>query len=271
MKISASIVLYKSDPVMVEELIQCFFNSSLNGALYLIDNSPTDELLELIGSNSKIRYYHLPNNPGFGTAHNFAIREVIGKGDYHFIINPDIKFGSEVIKELILWTKGKEDVGAVMPRVVYPNNQVQFLTKILPSPFILVIRRIRLLKPLYKKKCDQYELRHIEPRNLKNVPFLSGCFLLLDLNNLNEELLFDERYFMFFEDVDLCRKLNKAGLKTLYCNDVTVIHDHVAKSFFKGKYLKMYLQSAIQYFNKWGWFYDSDREYYNKKAIEQIE
>lgn len=100
-------------------------------------------------------------------------------------------------------------------------------------------------------------------------PSVSGCFMLLTNALLQELDGFDERYFMYLEDVDLCRRALPLT-KIYYCPETTIIHVF-NKGSYKSKLLLWYhVRSAITYFNKWGWFFDRKRHAYNKKALLEI-
>jgi GT2 family glycosyltransferase len=105
--------------------------------------------------------------------------------------------------------------------------------------------------------------------NTMDVPFISGCFMFLKTAVLNDVGLFDDRYFMYCEDLDFSRRIN-ARYRTVFYPEVEIVH-HYAKGSYKNKnLLKIHLQSAFQYFNKWGWFFDRQRSLANKITLEKI-
>jgi hypothetical protein len=81
--------------------------------------------------------------------------------------------------------------------------------------------------------------------------------------------MFDENMFMYAEDTDLTRRINRV-YKTLYYPHVTIYHDHQKASHKSFKMLFAHLKTTIYYFNKWGWFFDKEREEINKRIIKQI-
>ena len=92
MIVTASLVLYKNDIHIVKKTISSLFDSNLDIKLYLIDNSPTDDLKLLSKINDRIEYYHNASNTGFGSGHNYAIKKtILNKTKYHFIINDNKK------------------------------------------------------------------------------------------------------------------------------------------------------------------------------------
>ena len=82
--------------------------------------------------------------------------------------------------------------------------------------------------------------------------------------------LFDENIFMYLEDIDLNRRIF-SKYKTIYYPDATVIHEHQKESYKNKKLLKVHIQSAIYYFNKYGWFFDKERTNINRNVLRELE
>lgn len=270
--ISASIVLYKSDTTILNKTIMSILNCERHHSivLYLVDNSPTNELESLLYESTNIKYIHNPSNPGFGSAHNLAIKEAIEVGStYHFIINPDIYFDEDVIGEMVRQMNLDSSIGMLMPRVLNPDGSLQYLPKLLPSPWHIVWRRLKWPSQAFKRFIDWYELRNVSPNITLNVPLLSGCFTLLNLEAVKNIGLYDDIFFMYFEDWDLSRRMHKK-YKTLYFPKVAVFHEYHSGANHNMKLFKIFLRSAYRYFTKWGWFVDKERTAVNKKVLEQI-
>ena len=130
-KITASIVLYHNDTTILKAAINSFLNNQLDIHLYLIDNSLTSDL-ESISSDSRVSYFHNPSNPGFGAAHNIAIKKAIESGsEYHLVLNPDIYFEKGTLAKIVNFMDQNHDVGNLMPKVLYPDGQIQYLCKLI--------------------------------------------------------------------------------------------------------------------------------------------
>ncbi|HZK12026.1 MAG TPA: glycosyltransferase [Atribacterota bacterium] len=90
--------------------------------IFIIDNSPTDELKTFGKLSNKIVYIFNPSNLGFGVAHNIAMRKSIKiSAKYHLVLNPDVYFEQGVLEELFTYMENNPDVELVMPKVLYPN------------------------------------------------------------------------------------------------------------------------------------------------------
>lgn len=100
-------------------------------------------------------------------------------------------------------------------------------------------------------------------------PILSGCFTLLNLDVIQLVGGYDERFFMYFEDFDLSRRVNRF-YKTLYFPKVHVTHAYNSEANKSIKLLLIFLTSAIRYFNKWGWIFDLNRKKVNSKTLNQF-
>jgi len=268
--IVCSLVLYKNDRKQVLDAIESFLNTDLKVRLVLIDNSPTDALKDII-SDPKAEYTHNPSNPGYGSTHNIAIRKYADITKYHLVLNPDIYYSRGVLEDIIRFMENDYTIGLVMPKVLYPDGTIQYLAKLLPSPFVFFARRFLPIAFLKKKITDKFELRFSGYDTIMEVPYLSGCFMIFSTGALKKINGFDENIFMHMEDLDITRRCSDAGFKTLFYPNQFVYHDHSHKSFLTAANLKMYLTSAYYYFNKWGWFFDKKRSLINKKTIKMIQ
>lgn len=264
--ITSSLVLYKTKLSDIDYIINSVLKSEIN-KLYVIDNSPTDDLKEIIDSfrNKRIEYIYGHGNIGYGRANNIGLQKAIEyKSKYHIILNPDIIFESNVIAELRTYMDKNEDVGQILPNVTYPDGTIQYLCKLLPHPVDIFARR--LLPPKYSAKRNyRYEMHGMGYDKIWNCPILSGCFMFIRTKVLEDVGGFDPRFFMYFEDFDLMRRIHRVS-KTIFYPYTSIIHNHAAEHRYNSKLFKEGLKSAIRYFNKWGWFFDKERASINKMA-----
>ncbi len=269
-QLTCSLVTYNNDYGMLEKAVNSFLDTELNVKLIIVDNSPSSKLKTLQDIDlSKIEYIHNPSNPGFGAAHNIALDKIKGKTQFHLILNPDIYFDSGVNEKLISYLKSNKQVGIVMPKIIFPNGEEQKLTKLLPRPIDFIVRRLIPISVLKKKINFRYEMQKFSRESILESPCLSGCYMLLNMDIFNSINGFDERYFMYCEDNDLCRQVLEIGYKNIFYPEITVVHDHVRKSVFKWSTLKSFVLSMISFFNKWGWFFDKQRVKFNNTALNQ--
>ncbi len=266
--ISASIVLYHNNREQLQKVINSYFTTSLNVQLYLIDNSLTNLLKDMAMLDRRIIYIFNNANIGYGAGHNIAIRKSIKNNvAYHIVLNPDLVFQGEIIDEMYNYMNHHKNIGNLMPKILYPNGENQYLAKLLPTPLDWILRRF-LPSKFTKNITDRFELRYTNYTEIMNVPFLSGCFMFLRISALEEVGLFDEDIFMYMEDIDLNRRLH-AKYKTLYYPNVSVYHEYERGSHKNWKLLRISIESSIKYFNKWGWIFDKERKSINDKLLKE--
>ncbi len=265
--ITASIVTYHTSFDELSRVIHCVLESSVT-FLYVIDNSSNDKLREVTALSDKIKYIH-SINLGYGSGHNIAIREAMAKGaKYHAVINPDIYFEKGTLEELACYMDNHLDVAQVMPRVVYPDGSLQYLCKMIPTPMDLIFKRF-LPGRFTQKRLEKFQLRFTGYNREMNVPYLSGCFMFFRVSAFEKVGLFDERFFMYPEDIDITRRMHHY-YKTMFYPHATIVHDHGAASYKSRKMLRIHIMNMIRYFNKWGWIWDAERRKVNRELLAEL-
>jgi len=267
--LSASIVAYKNSASILAQTIHSFLSSTKDSRLYLIDNSPTDQL-KYLAYDPRIIYSFNGKNIGFGAAHNVALRKAVNESKYHLVLNPDVYFDESVLAKLYDYMELNTTVGLVMPKVLYPDGRIQPVCKLLPSPKTLILRRFfNFLTSSLEKENYKYELHLSGYNKIIDAPFLSGCFMFLRTEALRTVGLFDERFFLYTEDTDLSRRIHKI-YRTVFFPEATIHHYHERGSYKSPLLLWRNILSAVKYFNKWGWAIDAERENFNTRALEQL-
>jgi len=268
--ITGSMLLYNNRAEAVQKTIRCFLDTKLPIKLYIVNNSADDKQY-IIPKDERIEYIVNGKNLGFGAGHNIAIRKSLNQSSYHLILNPDIFFKEGVLESLHAFMEANDKVGLVMPKICYFDGSKQYLCKLLPTPLDLILRRLDLsaLKVLLKDKKDKYELRLTGYDKIMEVPHLSGCFMFIRNEVFKKVGIFDERFFIYLEDVDLSRRIHRQ-YRTVYYPEAVVYHEHERGSYKNYTLLKHHIVSAIHYFNKWGWFFDKERSNINKKIMRQL-
>lgn len=264
--LNASIVLYNHSLSEITPLVEILRKSEQVSVIFLIDNSPDrNTSFEQLDVN----YLHLGKNIGYGAAHNIAIRQTIEQNiPYHLVVNPDISFDFEILQKISDFMDSNPKIGHVMPKVYYPSGEIQYLCKLLPTPFDLIFRRF-LPQSWTKKGMDKFELRSSGYNQTMDVPYLSGCFMFLRTEALMKVGLFDERFFMYPEDIDLTRRIQRE-FRTVFYPDLSIIHYHARDSYLNLKMLWIHTSNMIRYFNKWGWIFDRERKIINKNTLNQF-
>lgn len=264
--ITASIVLYNSPFEEVEQLLPAL---EMVEALYLIDHSTNNNLAALPNLSPKIKYIK-QKNLGYGSGHNVALREVVKSNPdgYHLILNADVVLANDVLSELTNFMEEHTECGITMPVVLDNDGQNVYFCKLLPTPLDLIYRRF-LPYSVAEKRTERLQLKQADYSKIINAPWLSGCFMFLRVSTLKKVGFFDERYFMYAEDIDFSRRFHQVS-QTLLCPKVSIIHYHQALSYRSFKMFLIHLSSVIKYFNKWGWFWDRERDLINYNLLNEL-
>ena len=266
--ITASIVVFKNEPSLVVAAVKSFLASSLEGVLFLVDNSPRNTLRAYFDHEPRVQYIFNNKNLGFGAAHNIALKKSAALGArYHIVLNPDVYFDQGVVPKLLTLMDNHPEVGLVMPKVLYPDGRIQHLCKLLPSPGNLFTRRF--LAKWFSRINHVYELKFSGYNKVMDVPCLSGCFMFLRNDCLKKIGLFDERIFLYTEDIDLTRRIHK-HFRTVFFPEVSIYHLHERGSYKRLMPFLFHLSSAVTYFNKWGWFNDPERDQINQMTLTRL-
>lgn len=271
-RLTASLVLFRNRADSFEPAVRCFLQGSGDGRLFVVDNSEKPIRSDLF-DDPRIDITFAGRNLGFGAGHNLALRRIEQTlqqtPQAHLFLNPDVSFGVETLPTLTAELDRDPSIGALMPRIVFPNGDLQHLCKLLPTPADLFARRFLPLPPLIKAMNRRYELHDLPQDGSLDVPTLSGCFLLVRYPLLRLIGGFDERYFMYMEDVDLVRRIGDRG-RTVYLPSVSVTHGYAKGSYRDRLLLGYHLRSARLYFDKWGWWFDRTRRERNRRVLRAL-
>ena len=284
--ITASIVTYNHHLLDFEPVLRSLFASPVD-VVYIVDHS--DDMLDLkqelqefamrvltgepelkqkVEKGFKVIYLPHENN-GYGGGHNVALKEAQKLGSkYHLVVNPDVWFGPEVIPALIEYMDNNDDVGQMMPKVMYPNGQIQRLAKLLPTPMDF-IGRFCLPEFLIKRRNTRFELVQSGFTKILNVPYLSGCFMFFRMSAIEEVGMFDEYFFLHAEDIDMTRRMHQR-YKTIFYPHVAIYHTFTRGSRRSLKLLIIQIVNILKYLNKWGWWCDEERTEINNEVLSKI-
>lgn len=265
--LSCSIVSYNSSlsdlSALLTSLVASIGEASDDGLLsksevYLIENGRFRTDLEscrriLSKSEISLNIIQGQGNVGYGTAHNLAIRKT--KSHHHLVLNPDVVLAKRNIPAAIRFIKAHKDAVMLAPLAKYPDGRPQYLSKNSPSVTCLLIRGFggKFFKKLFDRKLARYELRDAIQRGKPfTVPIASGCYMYCDRQVLVACKMFDEEYFLYFEDYDLCRRISEKG-SIYHVPEIEIVHaggDSAKKGF---DHIRMFLRSGVRYFNQYGW------------------
>jgi hypothetical protein len=172
---------------------------------------------------------------GFGANHNQAFKQAVGQ--YFCVINPDIRFGSNPFPMLLAALKNAT-VGVAAPQVVGSLGKIEDSVRRFPTPLII------LSKIMGQRNRPDYSLttHSVEP------DWVGGMFMLFPRQVFEQLHGFDERYFLYYEDVDLCGRLRLADYKVVVCPDSQVVHHAQRSSHRSLKFFRWHLASMLRFF-----------------------
>ncbi len=249
--ITCSVVVFKENLSGLHKTIDSFLQIPLSKKLFLIDNTP-NRFFEYLFVDKEIEYLAIEENIGFGSGHNKIIKFIENVSKYHLILNPDVKFKQDVIPNLILELEKNSNISMIAPKVIFPNGEHQYSCRRYPTPFELIVRRFGVLKPYFANTVKKGEYRDIDLSKPFSPEYITGCFQVYKTSDFVKMEGFDNRYFLYMEDVDICRKIDKIGKKKLYDPNEQIIHVLKKGSSKKIRLLFFHISSAIKYFLKWG-------------------
>ena len=229
-EISATIVLYKEEKETVLKTIESFLKIALTKKLYLIDNSPT-KILQKYFNSPEIEYIFTGKNLGFGKAHNIVLNKIKEVSKFHLILNPDVVFEPNIVADLMKELDNNAEVALISPKVVYPNGDLQYTCRKYPSFFDLISRRLGVFKNTNKEN----EYRGLDLEKSFFPDLIHGCFMLFKTIDFIKIKGFDERYFLYMEDVDICKKIDAINKKKMYFPSIEIVHIHRKGSAKKNK------------------------------------
>lgn len=251
MKISASIVIYKENKDTLQKVINSFLSlKDIKKEFIIVDNSPSDELKVFCENFEGVSYIFSGENLGFGRGHNLAFKNLKDKSDIHMIINPDVYFNSDEISSFLNWFYEQKEISLATTKVCYPDGENQNIVRNVPTIIDLIKRKL---------KIDSGEL-HIQDNSIKEVPFAHGCFFIFKTEVFEKLGGFDERFFMYMEDLDIFIRAKKYG-RTVINTNYKIYHEFRKGSSKSFKLLKYHIISAYKFFKKYN---NQDLQDYNR-------
>ncbi|PIR47394.1 hypothetical protein COV06_03890 [Candidatus Uhrbacteria bacterium CG10_big_fil_rev_8_21_14_0_10_50_16] len=232
-------------------------------ALIVVDNASSDfDAYAYVKNQIPEAHVVLRNhNSGFGRASNRGASEVHARS--YFFLNPDTKLMDvRVLDTLSDVLQAHPQVGIAAPRVRYMDGSHQQTARRFPEWYMPFVQRTRFANTQQGQRYrDQFLLQGVDPDKRRLVDWVQGSAFLIDGALFREIGGFDDRYFMYFEDVDLCRACWDKGRAVYYVPEAEVHHVYgqgsakektVAKNLFQNKLARVHVDSWVKYLLKWG-------------------
>ncbi len=248
--ISITIVAY-NDEEDVRDAVRSIMertDKGLTKTIFIVDNSAkANKLSSLAEEYEEVVYQRPGGNLGFGGGHNYVLPMLDSK--YHAIVNPDILLTEDSFCVLLSFLESS-GAGMAVPRLLDAQGNLQAAYRRDLTVFDMAVR---MFFPSHFQKRQRYHtMQDMDYGKPFKVPFAQGSFLVMRTELFRELGGFDERYFMYMEDADLCKRVNKVS-SLWYCPDTAVIHKWERGSHKDMRLLKFHVASMFRYFWKWGW------------------
>jgi len=237
--------------------------ADLEYEIIVVDNASTDSSINYIERKilprfSQVKLVKAKTNGGYAAGNNLGIKA--SSGHYLVIMNPDIVIWDNSLKQMVDFMDAKRAVGIAGPRLLSPDGSLQYACYSWPTPQVLLYRRTVLGRFGFAERAiDKFLLKDWDHLDSRPVDWLQGSCVIVRREALLQVGLMDERYFLYAEDMDWCRRFWQQGWEVWYLAPIELIHYHqrasAKDSVWQSLFNKMswvHLASSIKYFRKWG-------------------
>jgi GT2 family glycosyltransferase len=254
--LAVAVVVFAPDFPVLERTLTALERAAeravLRCDLTIIDNGPGNRNAERLRA-SGARVLTPGRNLGFGAGHNLALRDA--RAEFVLVLNPDAELEEDALTEGLAFLRAHPEVVLLAPQVDTGPGGPRHLCKRDPDPWTLFVRGFGpgWLKRRYRARLDRYAMADLDPaRENLDIPHASGCCMLLRTAAFRAADGFDERFFLYFEDLDLCRALRAAGGRVAYAPRVRIRHYEGGAARKGARHVRLFVVSAWKFFRKHG-------------------
>ncbi len=231
--------------------------AGISHEVIVVDNSESDDFGDSFRAEfPEVIFLKSPGNIGMGAGNNLGFSKATG--NFTLILNPDTLVKRGAIRHLFSVMENREDIGISGPKLLNSDGTLQYSCLRFPRPWTPVLRRT-FLGRFTSDHLSRYLMLDFDHGSQRDVDWMMGSCLMIRSDTYRELGGFDERFFMYFEDIDLCRRVWRRGLRVVYCPLSIVIHDHGRGSArdrwyiapFTSKLAREHICSWFRYVWKW--------------------
>lgn len=254
MDLSIIIVNWNTRPLL-ERCLESIFRAAgdLSIEIFVIDNASKDDSQEVLKKRFQGRVNLILNNKnlGFAKANNQALKKA--KGHFILFLNPDTEILGDDLIKIVKLMRQNRDYGAVSCQLIGVDGEIQPSVRRFPTLISQILILLKLHRPFPQlEPLAEYFAYDFDYQKLQEVDQVMGAFLMTRREVLEKVGLLDENFFIWFEEVDFCKRVKEAGWKVVYDPEVKILH-HGAQSF--GQVLsfrkqRIFNRSLIYYFKK---------------------
>jgi len=254
-KLSVVIILFEEYALAKKMLSSIYKNEIKDMEVILVDNTPNNKGYEtVIKEFPQIKYFHNRVNSGYGGGVNFGLNKA--KGKYILVLNPDMYLLPQTITQTIAYIQKHQNVGVVVPRLFSSPGKQECSANFSYPNLITILYYYNM--PLYKLihrfnkeySPNLFSLR--EHEGILEAKWISGQYMLVRRKALEDLNGFDERFFLYFEDVDLCKRMIDSGWKVVYLPVGGIVQNGLSrwKKTAVTQALSPYMESEYKFFVK---------------------
>ncbi|MBU1255532.1 glycosyltransferase family 2 protein [Patescibacteria group bacterium] len=255
------IITHHKTPVLLKLCLKSIKDNieDIEHEIFIVDSQPQIEIQKSIKNDfPQVNFISFPKNVGYAKIVNTGIKKT--KGEYILILNADILILKESVQRMLEFIKENSDVGIIGPQLLTFSNQVQSSCFKFPTIGAFLARRTFLGKLKWgKKKINNFLMQKQNLSSPKEVNWVQGSAMLVRKKVIEEIGLMDERFFMYLEDTDWCRRFWQNGYKVIYFPFAQMSHYYYRHSrkwggfsdILLNKYTRIHLISALKYSWKW--------------------
>lgn len=200
-------------------------STNLNIEIIVVDNNSIDGSQNLVREKyPEVKLIVNKENIGFSKANNIALKQINSK--YVLILNPDTVLEEGTFQKLIDFVENHPDTGVVSSKLIKADGELDHACRRSFPTLSVAIPRILGLSKLFPKSkiLSKYNLTYLDENVTYEVDSVCGAFMFIPKNVIDKVGYFDEDYFMYGEDIDLCYRIKKTGKKIYYYPEITTIH-----------------------------------------------
>ncbi len=261
--LSIVIVNYNARGLLRQCLKSLFANlqhsSQLHYKIVVVDNFSKDGSVDLVrGEFPSVRLIPLEKNLGYAKAVNIGIKSI--EGEYYLILNMDTTIVQDgALEKLVGYMNRHTDIGLAGPKLINPNGSTQASCCTFPKFLYPLYRRTFLRRmPFAKKAMTKFLMLDWDHQTTRDVDWVIGTGMIVRNTAIKQVGLMDERFFMYFEDVDWCRRFWNNNWKVRYIADIEIVHYYSRDSAKKlgiisilNKQTRVHISSWLKYIVKY--------------------
>lgn len=225
---------------------------NINHEIIVVDNGSEDGAPDMVSAEfPDVILIRNNDNVGFGRANNIGIKR--SRGEYLCLVNSDVEILEGCVSRLINYMKENERIGLTGPKIFGKDGNIQRSCMGFPTLWNMFCCALGFDKIFNRSSFfSGYMLHYWNHNDIKDVDIINGCFWIIKRTALNEVGVFDERFFMYGEDMDFCRRFHEKGWRVVFYSKAEAIHyGGGSSSLAPYKYYIAMQKANYQYWNKY--------------------